>query len=238
MQQGQPARRAASARNWRAVALLLLGCAAGLTSAQSCAPPPPAKYKPPPEEMACGESTPMLIEDQPTGFSVCKNSGLRHRPEAKECPSYLPRSKREVLKYIYYGRVSASSYQCTSDEECSVHPHGYCRYLEPPVGSYCAYGCRSDSDCPVNKLCLCGKPIGECIPARCRSDGECQGNALCGEYFLDSETCFDTGFACQTPEDECAGLMCKLEEGPWLRGWCMLKDGHRVCEKEWDCGIP
>jgi len=132
--------------------LLLLVCAVGLIIAQSCAPPAPAKYEPPPEELECGESYPFFVEDmsspvrvvsgQATGFAVCKKSGLRHRPEARACPTFLPRSKREVLEYIYYRPSSATSYKCTTDEDCSAHPHGYCRYVEPPVGSYCCYVAR------------------------------------------------------------------------------------------------
>jgi hypothetical protein len=128
-----------------------------------------------------------------SGYERCKNGSV-HRVAIQTCESLL--SQRAPLDPSLGG-------DCQSDADCTNKPSGYCRAfagLEAP-GNYCAYGCLSDADCTTGSICLCGDPIGTCVSATCASDADCGAGLRCQRY--ESIACGGTGFACQTPDDQC-----------------------------------
>lgn len=62
-------------------------------------------------------------------------------------------------------------------------------------------GCLSDADCAAGTACNCHETGGSCIPANCRTDADCGENLRC--QILDSNTCSQRTFTCQTPQDTC-----------------------------------
>jgi hypothetical protein len=89
-------------------------------------------------------------------------------------------------------------------------------------GSYCEYGCVTDTDCAQGYVCLCGNPVGQCVPASCGADGDC-GNALCVSY-TQSPGCGGTAFRCQSPLDECASDLDCASSG----GYCSVTGSSPV----------
>ncbi|WP_437573314.1 ferritin-like domain-containing protein [Sorangium sp. So ce887] len=154
----------------------------------------------PPEgfPFACDDPEPIIVAGQNTGYVRCAG-GWMHRAEIVACPSPLPRAEA-------CPEPSDNPGACSSDADCTEQPHGHC---DPAAGNdalpgcFCQYGCTIDADCTEGQICLCGDPVGRCVPALCTSDQDC-GRLLCSSYVL-NPGCGGTGFACQTPTDECAG---------------------------------
>ena len=188
-------------------------------------------------DLACEESKPIVLFGKHTGFERCSNS-MRHRRNAVACASSLPRPddgvsylKRYVPEVYEWSQevVEAGSW-CLRDSDCSARVHGHCEPMRPCCGTYCAYGCLSDSECSDGEICLCDDPVGRCVPASCQTDADCQHPYVCGDYEpIDGECGVRDAFACQTARDECA-VIC----GP--RGiFCTFSEGHRTCADE--CGV-
>ncbi|MGK3961732.1 ferritin-like domain-containing protein [Sorangium sp. So ce118] len=161
----------------------------------------------------CKDPERIVVAGRDTGYVRCAG-GWTHRAEVVDCPSALPREKA-------CSEPSGAAGGCTTDADCTEHPHGYCNAAtggEMLPGCFCHYGCTTDADCGAGQICLCGDPVGECVLAQCTSDDDC-GRLLCSSYVL-NPGCGGTGFACQTPEDECASdadcagdQQCSLETG-------------------------
>lgn len=144
---------------------------------------------------ACGVSTPLLVNGQPTGYETCANGAL-HRADILSCDSTLPR-------LTTCEPVGGNPSLCSTDSACTASPHGRCDQ-EPFDGScYCSYGCTTDSECAEGSICLCGDPVGQCVTASCKSDADCGDGFGCAAY-VTSPGCGGTGFACQTAQDTCA----------------------------------
>jgi hypothetical protein len=214
----------------------LLRVAFSLMLVASCRPGPAGSTPARARNLACEGSKPVIISGNDTGFQTCSN-GMRHRPKAVKCPSFLPRSddgvsnlRRHISHYDELSGDEAGSMPCIRDSDCSARAYGHCEPTRPSVMTWCAYGCVSDSECSSGELCLCGDPVGGCVPATCRIDSDCGPPYVCGDYEPIDVECGDTdAFACQTKRDECA-VLC-----PHPRLFCTFSQGRRVCSDE--CGI-
>jgi hypothetical protein len=140
------------------------------------------------------------------GFVHC-DGGWSHRPEARECPSMLPRP--DVCEGESFG-------SCAADADCTARANGACTPFDDG-GCRCSYGCRTDADCVEGYMCVCGDIIGRCTPTACTVDADC-GDALCASY-VESPGCPGDAYACQSTDDQCAstadcpeGQECSLEE--------------------------
>jgi hypothetical protein len=108
------------------------------------------------------------------------------------------------------GNESTYGITCLKDSDCTQHPFGHCETIVSFGGTYCAYGCVTDADCPAAPsgrlaVCLCREPIGLCVlDSSCVTDADCEPGLMCSvaPYLLD--TCSFRGVACQTPGDNCA----------------------------------
>jgi hypothetical protein len=165
-----------------------------------------------------------------TGFDECGSSWVARRRVAVACPLGPTTTDANQCSPSY----------CRSDADCSKQPHGFCseaRHLAGYCG--CFYGCMQDSDCDAGNVCFCGTPVGHCVPATCKDDTTCSQGNLCASYLAPCvpgmltsggactgavNGCF-SGFACQTPSDEC------LYDTDCLpnNGRCELHGDHRVC---------
>lgn len=156
------------------------------------------------------------------GFESCNGADMFvHRSVASLCASRLPRSSVAL---------TSSSDECTSDEQCTGAPNGFC----DPDGRgirVCQYGCLNDKDCARGSICLCGTYVGYCTAANCSTDGDCGSGLLCAEYWKRCHT--QTGFACQTPSDTCID-----DHGCGADGRCEIgEDGARRCVTG-ECSSP
>jgi hypothetical protein len=221
----------AMACRWSCVVLLLavLSPACGSRGAES-----PASLAP---GLICQGSRPDLIEGKETGLAICSN-GMRHRPKAETCPSFLPRAdngvaslKQTAAKVVwdFSPEERAKWSWCLGDSDCSARPHGHCE-ASSGVGSHCEYGCLSDAECSKGELCLCDEPVGYCVPASCRTDADCASPFVCGDYEpVGAECGRRDAFACQTAGDECA-VECRSPDI-----FCTFLQGRRTCGS--DCAI-
>ncbi|HWB79082.1 MAG TPA: hypothetical protein VG755_29180, partial [Nannocystaceae bacterium] len=148
----------------------------------------------------------------PTGWQECSN-GFAHRPEQREC----------LYPTEIVGTCNGQGTEtdpCSSDEDCTAQPHGYCNVGNFLGGCYCSYGCESDADCGEDQACYCFGPASYCVPASCHTDDDCQPGYLC--------TLLSGVLACQTPDDgcrtpdECESGSCPV---------CQYKEG----EDAWQC---
>jgi hypothetical protein len=161
----------------------------------------------------CVDSKPDDVRGRPTGYALCKN-GVIHRPEVKTCPSFPPRleeimSRHERRLPEELRRLNRENYpidpsrgHCRFDRDCTRAPHGHCEEPVPHGQPRCFYGCVRDSDCSTG-ICLCGYPVGRCVRAYCTSDRGCPEPSLCTLYHPSPGCFYESGFACQKPEDEC-----------------------------------
>lgn len=139
----------------------------------------------------CRNAAPIL---EGGGYVQC-GTGEYQRREVGVCTSKLPRPERNE------SRIDT---ECWVDAECTARAHGFCAW-----GS-CRYGCVTDDECEAGRICFCGDPVGYCVPAACRSNADCSGGYPC--YSLTPSQ----GFACQSPDGNCAS------------------SGH--CPAGWPCG--
>ena len=124
------------------------------------------------------------------GFVQC--DGFQHRVQAKTCASHVPRP--EAVPHTGDG--------CNFDADCTEKPYGWCSDNNSDNNAYCWYGCTKDSECPDDRLCECGEPVGHCVPASCKVDAACASGFLCRSF--DSEpNCDVTTYGCQSPADTC-----------------------------------
>lgn len=137
------------------------------------------------------------------GWELCTN-GMLHRARAGTCTSGLPRADHSLEGFLDVpaGVDAGVADGCVRDSDCTEAEHGHCELAQ--VGPRCAYGCLVDADCDAGQVCVCGPAIGECAPAECSTDADCGPSLLCGSY-QSAPACGGTRFACQTPEDRCAG---------------------------------
>jgi hypothetical protein len=164
------------------------------------------------------------------GWERC-DSGVVHRVAVGECASSLPRPEPVFPETI----VDAGAFTfCRSDADCLEAPYGHCERGNAPFGgAYCAYGCTLDSDCGSDQVCLCGDAVGTCASASCRTDADCGSGRLCADYVLDPG-CGGTGFACQTPEDECVTPSDCVQPDSYRYCWidASVQGSHRVCSSD------
>ncbi len=175
-----------------------------------------------PATIRCEDSRPLEIGNRDTGFATCAN-GLIHRPTALECP-YVPRPLETLVE-----GVERKSGECTQDSDCQEKPNGSCDLTLPGGYPVCRYGCSTDADCASGELCECRAPAGRCVPARCKSDADCGGGTVCGRYWAKPGCFLSVGFACQTPNDQCAGDdVCRTERSN--RSCTLDAAGRRICQ--------
>jgi hypothetical protein len=87
-------------------------------------------------------------------------------------------------------------------------------------------GCRNDTDCAPDELCLCDLVMNSCIKTACHADAECGPGLLCALGFPD-------GYVCQTFDDECTTTCppdrgtCVVEQKPDGAYWraCRVLEG-------------
>jgi hypothetical protein len=137
------------------------------------------------------------------GWERCTN-GMVHRRELGSCSSRLPRPDQSLEAALGYpvGVDAGVAFACLRDSDCTEADHGHCELGQG--GPYCEYGCLVDADCGASQVCLCGPDIGQCVLAQCSTDADCGASSLCGSYEYNPH-CGGTRFACQVPEDRCAG---------------------------------
>jgi hypothetical protein len=137
------------------------------------------------------------------GWERCTN-GMVHRREIGTCSSNLPRADRILQQNLGYppGVDAGIPFACSSDSDCTQAEHGHCEWGD--IGPHCEYGCLVDADCNAGYVCVCGPNIGQCAFAECGTDADCGASSLCGSYEYNPH-CGGTRFACQLPEDLCAG---------------------------------
>ncbi len=163
-----------------------------------------------PSAYPCTNPMPAVAGKQ-TGYEQCEG-GWRHRPEAVECPSDVPRAGYTC---------TAGGTGCSTDADCATTPNGYCNVGQG--GCYCAQGCKTDADCASGQICECNAIMGQCVAATCTSDADCKDGNLCGSY--DAEpSCGQTTYACQTAADGCAS---NADCPAGLA--CSMGNGHRTC---------
>lgn len=149
------------------------------------------------------------------GHVTCDN-GLVHRAAAVDCASELPRANGDFAPPPADAGFAS---ECSSDEECTAQPHGYC---EPGVqipGGYCRYGCVTDSECGAGMICDCRSPVGQCVAAECVTDADCACDSTCMRVSWDDGCGLNVQYKCQTPEDACVGptgcpgegMVCRLD---------------------------
>jgi hypothetical protein len=168
-----------------------------------------------------------------SGLAPC-GAGVLHRFAQVDCAPAVPVPACENISYDSDAGLRAG--ECLGDEDCRAAPNGYCNVdLRPTsdVGCACAYGCIRDADCGKGQICLCGTPAGQCVTGSCTTDSDCGAGLLCLSYNVLCGN--ETGFACQTPLDQCAtDADCASCCGG---GTCQLSfDGHRTCGYA-DCGF-
>ena len=147
------------------------------------------------------------------GYSVCGDGSLR-RASAAACESSLPRAKAD-LPLVFSA--------CTSDNDCTSAPHGYCAY------GACEYGCVEDAECSAGEACFCGEAIGKCIPAGCHGDADCPADLPCTAFQAPGFTTPDT-LSCQSPLDECVTDAQCNSLNP--RVSCKVQETHRICYRD------
>lgn len=153
--------------------------------------------------IACSDPEPLLISSQDTGFVRCANSAVLHRAQIIDCPNLLPRAGGGACSAL-----GTATEPCAQDSDCTAAPLGFCTEVPSHYpGCGCVYGCVSDLDCGVGKICECSDPIGVCRPASCISDQDCASGSLCASAALGWGGCSwsppERGYQCQSLADTC-----------------------------------
>jgi len=221
----------------------------------------------PASSSACTNPEPILGEGADVGIYRCEE-GYLHREVAKTCPSALPRPGTVEWPAAGLGgeggqggapAYTTSTDECSSDADCGEHGMCFlgqtnapffseCSFGPPPpqpdVPDYartCSFGCRQDSDCDADQICVCGSEIGSCWTvspvAGCQEDADCEDGYLC----LSNARTSDFGesqFACQLPGDECSVDADCEEEGAYPQDFCQMTETGRTCSGGSVCGRP
>lgn len=142
----------------------------------------------------CTNPAPITVDGEDSGFVVC-DGYWKHRPEAKTCPTLVPRADFSCSEQEPTGN-------CITDNDCDG-ANAYCAVDSFDQSCHCATGCTADSDCGAGQVCECGDPVGHCVEADCTSDADCEDGALCATVDTMPD-CSDLKYVCQTTDDECA----------------------------------
>jgi hypothetical protein len=132
--------------------------------------------------------------DQGNGLVECES--FRHRQAALKCASHVPRPEPFPNPEMRG--------PCKFDADCTEKPYGYCGSGGQIGGSWCYYGCVSDSECGPKQLCECAEPVGRCVAADCVTDADCPSGFMC-KFHDASGGCGDYAFTCQSAADTCGG---------------------------------
>lgn len=182
-----------------------------------------------------GASTP--FEAVP-GLQQCQN-GVVHRPAAVDCDDPLPREVSGTA-VVPLDPDAGAVIQCNRDEDCTDAPHGYCEAtpgggVEFVVGSFCNYGCITDSECGEGMICECGSPVGHCVLAQCKTDADCACDSTCMRVEWNDGCGPTSQYLCQSPDDACiAHDDCGTDTNPML---CEVDGTHTACFNGPSCAI-
>jgi hypothetical protein len=179
------------------------GIPEGGTPDQSSAPEPEGGDGPTNAcRYTCVNPMPVLVGGVDTGYDSCGGGYMRRRAQIS-CPSLLPRTGNGACSQPF----DASPAGCSSDSDCASDPYGHCELTAPdagiPVTCECVHGCKVDSDCGGNEVCVCADPIGHCAPATCTTSASCAA-AGCDCIASSMGSSCGPQFDCQTPRDQCA----------------------------------
>ncbi|MBK6922864.1 MAG: ferritin-like domain-containing protein [Deltaproteobacteria bacterium] len=204
--------------------------------APSDAPLPPTCDNPVPY-MQDGPDGPV-----PSGVVGC-DGGWAHRESAVQCQ--YPETLTGSCSLGGDTDSAGNATQCSSDDECTESPHGYCNTEFFDGGCSCSYGCESDADCGEDQACICAGNQSQCVPAYCHTDADC-GDYLCQYYggvlacqgafdtCRDGSTCAGDCPACGYSPTDCAWA-CQPDGGTCTVGRPFIVDGHATtaspCER-------
>jgi hypothetical protein len=178
-----------------------------------------------PESLACGGKSIALPGGADSGFRQCAD-GAVERAQGVACSTAIGGP-------ACTGSEPAQYLSCTSDADCSAHPHGRCLHLDGAFGPThlesgcsCAFACAGDAECASDEACLCagvdpsGPTHSSCVSATCRSGADCASGA-CGLYSYGDFCDVTLGLACRSANDACrSGADCAFGEDcvgadPW-----------------------
>lgn len=200
------------------------------------------------QHAGCTDPVPYL-EGVDTGIFRCEEGHL-WRHEATECQSVLPRPGTVDWPSEENGPYTTSADECDEDADCDENatcvvrntaPMSGCLQEPPPeVPDYervCWAGCREDSDCGTDQVCICGEEIGRCeaiSPVEgCQQDADCEPGFLCLRNAR-ANPFSGPSFACQLPFDAC-NTDADCQGGG---EYCAIGEGGRICETAPVCGRP
>jgi hypothetical protein len=180
---------------------------------------------------ACQNPAPVVLGGVDTGYDTCTGGYMRRRAQVT-CPSFLPRAGNGACSQMF----DASPAGCASDSDCASDPYGHCELTSPdggiPATCECVHGCKVDSDCGNNNVCVCANPIGYCAPATCTTGASC-GTAGCECISTSMGSGCGPQFDCQTPQDQCAFP----GDCPDGGAECFESAGTHVCGPYNYCGV-
>ncbi len=168
--------------------------------------------------------------DPASQLTVCKD-GSAHRTQSVICNPTLVDAAAGAGGEA--GEAAIPSI-CTSDDQCSSVPLGYCElgsFAGDPSPRVCKSGCITDNDCAAGSACECqGTRMGQCRPSDCRADADCGAGSGC---FRIDDGCVVSSYRCTGPADEC---LTNADCGGHFCFFDSLK-GHRACLSG-VCGRP
>jgi len=183
------------------------------------------------------------IGDPKTGLVRCQE-GYQHRVEAVACAFPAPSAQGGQGGAGGTDGVAlprADGQECERDSDCDGFYLGYCHHdlggdQDAPR---CESGCAADADCADGWICICNgsTPGGVCQQSNCTKDSDCADGFLCASF---EQGCGASGFACQTPEDECNSTSdCEFGAcgGNVIGSGIDGPEGRRVCD-DTVCGRP
>jgi hypothetical protein len=179
------------------------------------------------------------VSDAKTGLVKCQE-GYSHRSRAVACADVSDLGQGGQGGANDLPRADFTQH-CDEDTECNEFYLGYC--AEKGVGGAtfaCESGCADDADCNAGWICVCSENSthgGVCQRSDCKTDDDCGDGYLCASFEIG---CGESGFACQTAQDECASsadcefgvcggnVLGTVFDGP---------EGRRTCD-DTVCGRP
>jgi hypothetical protein len=139
---------------------------------------------------------PLIISGQLTGFYFLKDETLAIgsrtliRREVKDCPSLVPRTN------VGCPANRSQGAQCTVDHNCTEQPRGYCFHSGMVATCTCQYGCKMDSECAQNQICVCADPVGYCAASTCGANSICGAKKSCVATALPNDVVHHGPFRC------------------------------------------